>query len=208
MELDTLYIKSIKTDGKHNYIAEIEHTTSEQPGMQTTTEPVESIAQAIDKFIDSRVGKSFSLIVLIVLLAFMVYKLCERYIIFETEVKTEATGMAGDTIYGHNWAEELKALMAKGDYDEAVVLCYLHLLETLEGRGVIAFMVSKTPQMFLNETEAYTSPLGDSTTKDTLYPMLQNLTSHYLRIRYGHRKATEKLAKELIQQDATLATLS
>lgn len=208
MELDTLYIKTIKTDGRHNYLAEIEPVSAAPEDTYSGPSQLEKIMQAFDDLIQSDAGQAFSLGLLVLLIGLVVYMICQRYSLFEVRVKSEAKGMADDTIYGHNWNEELKALMAKGDYNEAVVLCYLHLIDMLNSRKVIEFMVSKTPQMFLEEARAYTPLSGDTNFKDTICPKLQTLTNHYLRIRYGHRKATEELAKELIEQDATLASLS
>lgn len=208
MELDTLYIKSIKSDGQHNYIAEIDPEAREQTNTHYSFEMLERVGKAFDDFARSDTGKVVSLVFFAFLLGFVVYKVCQGLALFEPEGKKRAKDMANDTIYGHAWDAELQTLMAKGDFSEAVVLCYLHLIETLNNRRVITFMVSKTPQMFLDEAKAYTPPPGVPTIGESVYPMLQTLTNHYLQIRYGHRKATEELAKEMIEQDAKLASLS
>lgn len=209
MELDTLYIKTIKSDGQHNYISEIEHVKAEEEVAHNAQRMTSGIAETFYDFFTSSVGKAISYSFLVFLLGVIIYSICQHFSFFEVNVKSEAKGMANDTIYGHEWDKELSALMAKGDYSEAVVLCYLHLIDMLDGRKVITFMVSKTPQMFLDEAKAYTSPSGDTTIRETICPALQTLTNHYLQIRYGHRKASEALAKELIEQDAALlASLS
>lgn len=209
MELDTLYIKSIKTDGEHNYIAELNPKDSD-PQDRTSPAPEMKwdLEKAIDRFLDSSVGKGISIVLLALILGIVVYKICQNFTLFEVSGNKGAQGMADDTIYGHTWDKELKALMAKGEYGEAVVLCYLHLLEMLDKRKAIVFMESKTPQMFLDEMSAYYPPAADATVKDTFHSALQTLTNHYLRIRYGHVTATEELAKAMIEQDAKLASLS
>lgn len=208
MELDTLYIHTIKTDGQHNYLAEIDPTEVLPEETYTGPSVPDKMMQALNDLLNSEVGQGIGLGLLALLLGVVVYMICQHFSFFEVSKKSEAKGMANDTIYGHKWDEELQALMAKGDYSEAVVLCYLHLIDMLNSRKMIEFMVSKTPQMFLDEARAYTPLSGDATIKDTICPKLQILTNHYLRIRYGHRQASEELAKELIEQDAMLVSLS
>ncbi len=198
MQTDTLYIKAIKADGNHDYISEInpkEHNTHTDSNSHVSTQSLESL---FEEFMHNDLVKYVSFGVLMTIVVAIAYNIIKRYAFIDPKVETEATGMGSDTIYGHSWEDEISTLMNKGNFSEVVVLCYLHLLETLNQKGIIRFMASKTPNMFLEEAKAYNEKNKDELNQKDFYPPLQTLTKHYLLIRYGHKKASEQLAKEMI----------
>lgn len=201
MQTDTLYIKAIKSDGNHNYLSEINPVEykAEDAGnnSQVTSRNVENF---LEEFMKNDFVRFVSIAILLAIVALIIYNIIKRYSFIDPKVETEAAGMGNDTIYGHSWEDEMKEMMNKGNFSEAVVLCYLHLLEKLNKKGVIRFMTSKTPNMFLEETKAYTEKNKDEQDFKDFYPQLQTLTKHYLLIRYGHKTASEQLAKEMINE--------
>lgn len=198
MQTDTLYIKAIKADVNHDYLSEIspkENKTHTDSNSHVSTQSLEML---FDDFMHNDLVRFVSIGVLMMIVVAIAYNIIKRYAFIDPEVETQATGMGSDTIYGHSWEDEISALMNKGNFSEVVVLCYLHLLETLNKKGVIRFMASKTPNMFLEEAKAYNEKYKDEENMKDFYPPLQTLTKHYLLIRYGHKKASEQLAKEMI----------
>lgn len=200
MKTDTLYIKAISADGKHDYLSEIDPKEYKGDGQSAS----QTMENSIGEFLDNDLVKGVSIVIAIALLALVAYHIVKHFAYLEPSVSTETKCMGDDTIYGHSWNDEIKELMDKGNFSEAVVLCYLHLLETLDNRGVIVFMTSKTPNMFLEEAKAYSMKEDEDAIRKDYFPLLQTLTGHYLRIRYGHKKATEQIANEMIGLDAQI----
>lgn len=200
MQTDTLYIKAIKADGNHDYLSEIrpKEDKAEDTGNKSTV-TTQSTENLLKEFMKNDLVRFVSYAILLALIALIVYNIIKRYAFIDPKVETEATGMGNDTIYGHSWEDEISDLMNKGNFSEVVVLCYLHLLEKLDKKGVIRFMASKTPNMFLEEAKTYTEKDEDEKEMKDFYPPLQTLTKHYLLIRYGHKKASEQLVQEVMK---------
>lgn len=205
MKTDTLYIKAISSDGQHDYLSEIDPKEYKSKDANTNSNggysASHTMEQALKEFFANDLVRGISFVVLFAFLAIIAYNLIKHFAYLEPNVSTEAKDMGDDTIYGHSWKDEIKELMDKGNFSEAVVLCYLHLLETLDKRGVIDFMESKTPNMFLDEANAYSKKEDEDMIRKDYFPPLQTLTNHYLLIRYGHKKATEQTAKEMVELD-------
>jgi len=191
MKTDTLYIKQIQADGHHNYTDEI----GDKEKSTSTTQP-SSEASNIDgyKLLESPLIQGVSIVILIVFVVIIVYMLIKNYAAIEPNVDIKVKGMGDDTIYGHEWDDEIKQMLASGNFSEVVVLCYLRMLEKLNEEAIISFNQAKTPNMFIAEAESKMQQTNDAKRLENL----KTLTSHYLRIRYGHKQATKELAEEML----------
>lgn len=83
-----------------------------------------------------------------------------------------------DTIYGVDFAEGIADALVRTDYREAVRLLYLQTLKQLSDGKRIDWQLYKTPTQYIYEVRL---------------PAFRQMTSHFLRVRYGNFEATETL---------------
>ncbi len=83
-----------------------------------------------------------------------------------------------DTIYGIDFERCIAEAAGRADYREASRLCYLATLKTLSDGGRIDWQLFKTPTQYTAEVAS---------------AGFRELTTHFLRIRYGNFEATEAL---------------
>ena len=89
-----------------------------------------------------------------------------------------------DNIYGIDFDTELQKAVERGDYREAVRLKYLQTLKLLTESERIEWQLHKTVTQYSIE-----------------FPnaSFQQMTNHFLRIRYGYFDATPEIYEEMVQ---------
>lgn len=94
-----------------------------------------------------------------------------------------------DTIYGHDWSNEIDQAKTNGEWGKAIMLVYLYCLYNLDSHNLIAWKDSKTPTEYYYElkTDKYRKPL-------------YNLTMLYLRARYADIVADEDMFNSALQE--------
>lgn len=83
-----------------------------------------------------------------------------------------------DTIYGIDFPERIATSLSHKNYREAVRLTYLQTLKELSDRKEIEWQLYKTPTQYIYEVN---------------HPSFNQLTNHFLKVRYGNFEATEEL---------------
>lgn len=83
-----------------------------------------------------------------------------------------------DTIYGIDFERRIAEAVGQTDYREASRLCYLATLKALSDSGRIDWQLFKTPTQYTTEVASTD---------------FRELTTHFLRVRYGNFEATEAL---------------
>ena len=83
-----------------------------------------------------------------------------------------------DTIYGVDFPGGIADALSRSDYREAVRLLYLQTLKQLSDGKRIDWQLYKTPTQYIYEVRL---------------PAFRQMTSHFLRVRYGNFEATETL---------------
>lgn len=94
-----------------------------------------------------------------------------------------------DTIYGVDFSARIGDALAREDYREAVRLLYLQTLKQLSDVGRIDWQPYKTPTQYNKEVN----------TRD-----FKQLTSHFLRVRYGNFEASEELFRQMQNLQTTI----
>lgn len=186
MDLDSTYIQQIVPD----YIKQLDSKGTDENGMPTYS----ANDFNWEDMLNSGMVRFFALAIIIVIIAFLAYRIYKS-INYEKEDETDTQlGMGEDTIYGHNWDVEISALMQQQKYSEAVVLCYLRWLDSLNSQHIISFTQSKTPGIFLAEVTTYVT---NTPGNDSLLQKTQTLTDNYLYVRYAHYNADYDMAKSM-----------
>lgn len=81
-----------------------------------------------------------------------------------------------DTIYGINFDSKIAEALRHSNYYEASRLLYLQTLQQLNESGQIIWQFYKTPTQYIYEYNK---------------PAFKEITTHFLKIRYGNFEATE-----------------
>ena len=116
-------------------------------------------------------------ILLLILIIWFVYK--KRPELFMISRKNALPyAVEEDTIYGVDFARGIADALSRSDYREAVRLLYLQTLKQLSDEKRIDWQLYKTPTQYVYEVRV---------------PAFRQLTSHFLRVRYGNFEATEAL---------------
>lgn len=116
-------------------------------------------------------------ILILVLVIWFLYK--KRPELFMHSRKSTLPYTVGeDTIYGVDFAEGIADALVRTDYREAVRLLYLQTLKQLSDGKRIDWQLYKTPTQYIYEVRL---------------PAFRQMTSHFLRVRYGNFEATETL---------------
>lgn len=191
MKIDTEYLQEVQSNPQYDYLSEI---NQEQP--QKLTSSYRHRPYLSDR--DQEAVQTIGAVLIILLLLFALWRFGRRLFLNVEKDDASKAGLGTDTIYGHDWDQEIRAFMADGQYGEAVVLCYLRWLNTLQAAKVIKFHKSKTPGIFLNEANAYTHVDKTAEELEALRSKTLTLTNHYLQVRYGHRQPSLQLANTLI----------
>lgn len=87
-----------------------------------------------------------------------------------------------ETIYGVDFDREIASATAMGNWRDAVRYVYLKTLRCLSDYHHIDWQPSKTPSQYVYEEHL---------------PAFRQLTTHFLRVRYGNFEATEALYEEM-----------
>ncbi len=87
-----------------------------------------------------------------------------------------------DTIYGVDFEKGISVALSQEDYREAVRLLYLQTLKQLSDTGRIDWQLYKTPTQYIYEVHGVA---------------FRQLTSHFLRVRYGNFEANLSLFQEM-----------
>ena len=95
----------------------------------------------------------------------------------------------GETIYGIDYEAEIKHAVSRGDYPGAVRWVYLQTLRYLSDTHQIDWQLYKTPTQYVYECRE---------------SAFRELTSHFLRVRYGHFEADASLFNEMNRLQETL----
>lgn len=103
-----------------------------------------------------------------------------------TPKKTFSYDVQEDTIYGVDFASEIAAALARGDYKEAVRLLYLQTLKELSDKEIIDWQLHKTSTEYIYEVKP-----------DKGREPFRELTNRFLRVRYGNFEASEAIFNEM-----------
>lgn len=87
-----------------------------------------------------------------------------------------------DTIYGVDFETGIREALSRQDYRQAVRLLYLQTLKQLSDANHIDWQPSKTPSQYIREYG---------------HKAFAELSSHFVRVRYGNFEATEELFQEM-----------
>lgn len=100
-----------------------------------------------------------------------------------------ATSPTEETIYGIDFDREIALATSRGDWRQAIRYTYLQTLRLLSDTGRIDWQPSKTPTQYVYEER---------------HPAFRQLTTHFLRVRYGNYEASQSLYDEAALLAATL----
>lgn len=130
-------------------------------------------------------------VLLLVVIVWFLYK--NRPELFSWKRKTVIDyELEEETIYGIDFDAEIQQALRQGNYWLAVRYTYLKVLRHLSDEGRIDWQPSKTPTQYVYEVKS---------------PPFRELTSHFLRVRYGNFEATQavyegvqRLADDIIRK--------
>ena len=130
-------------------------------------------------------------VILLAVFCWLIYKY--RPAIFGRRKKDDLDyELEEDNIYGIDFDVELKKALDRSDYREAVRLKYLQTLKLLTDAERIDWQLHKTATQ-------YSLEFPDAT--------FQQMTNHFLRIRYGYFQATAEIYEEMAADYASLSAL-
>ena len=124
----------------------------------------------------------------VAIIVWFVYK--QRPELF-TRRRKSAVGYSSteETIYGVDFDKEIASATATGNWRDAVRYVYLKTLRCLSDYHRIDWQPSKTPSQYVYEERL---------------PAFRQLTTHFLRVRYGNFEATEALYEETQSLSASI----
>lgn len=142
------------------------------------------IVKLLSKLFGNRFAEDYSEIILLslgiiilLLIIWFVYK--KRPGIFMRTRKSKLSyTIEEDTIYGVDFGKGIAEALFGGNYREAVRLLYLQTLKQLSDEERIDWQPYKTPTQYIYEVKT---------------PAFRQLTTHFLKVRYGNFEATESL---------------
>ena len=186
---DTMQIAAWRQDGAYDYDREL--VSQDSLGQWLLARLNELLMQILD----SRAAELLTRPVLIAIgvavvavILWFVYK--NRPELFSFRRKTAAGGeVQEETIYGIDFDREIRGATARGNWQEAVRYVYLKTLRYLSDHQRINWQLYKTPTEYVYEES---------------HPAFRQLTTHFLRVRYGNFEATEALYDEVRRLSATL----
>ena len=146
----------------------------------------EWIEETFDVLVDNGVVY-YSLIALGVLLvlfiAWLVWKKNPK-LFMRKEDESLDYDVQEDTIYGVDFDADISDALSRQDYRQAVRLLYLQTLKQLSDAGRIDWQPSKTPSQYVREYG---------------HQAFAELSSHFVRVRYGNFEATKELFEEMMR---------
>lgn len=148
----------------------------------------EQFGELMRKVFGSRFAEEYSALILIcmaililLLIIWFVYK--KRPELFMLSRKnTLPYSVEEDTIYGVDFQKGITDALSRSDYREATRLLYLQTLKQLSDDHRIDWQLYKTPTQYIYEVRI---------------PAFNQLTNHFLRVRYGNFEATETLFRTM-----------
>lgn len=186
---DTLVVDTAKLhvwlqDGDYDYSREL--VPSQKSVMEWITEQVDGLFRSI---FGSELYQSYGntlwivigVVVLLVVFIFGIYRYTGMFgrVRLLDKMEYEVTE---DTIYGINFAEEVKRAEAIGDFRETLRLMYLQTLKSLSDYHLIDWQAFKTPTQYTYEYH------------DINFRKMTNL---FIRVRYGKFDATAAMVSEM-----------
>ncbi len=192
LSLDTLQLAQWRTRNDYDYDREI------AGGGRSV---MEWLAETIERWIDDSFGAVIShdtvyytlvalggmLVLLTLVVLWRRNGLLFTRIGGATAAAPEAT--EEDTIYGIDFDAELQRALQRSDYRQAVRLCYLQTLAGLSEHKRIDWQPQKTPSQYVRE-------LGNAA--------FEQLSRHFIRVRYGNFEATPQRFAEMQQLQHTI----
>ena len=98
-----------------------------------------------------------------------------------------------ENIHGIDFNKEISSALEKGDHRLAIRLLYLQTLRLLSDNNLIDWQIHKTPTEYLYE-------IKNTETK----PLFREITTRFLRVRYGNYIASPELYEELRELQVSL----
>jgi hypothetical protein len=187
---DTMQLAAWRQDGAYDYNRELVST------QDTLTEWLqEKFFELLSELLGSEAATTIGRPLLYVLGAIVVgiilwFVYRNHPELFARRRKTTAEeGWEEETIYGIDFDKETQQAVTRGDWRQAVRYTYLKTLRWLSDCHHIDWQPSKTPTQYVYEER---------------HPAFRQLTTHFLRVRYGNFEATEALYEEVKQLSATV----
>ncbi|WP_303010529.1 DUF4129 domain-containing protein [uncultured Bacteroides sp.] len=116
-------------------------------------------------------------VIILLLIIWLVYKKRPELFTYSRRNALPYT-VEEDTIYGVDFPKGIDEALSRQDYREAVRLLYLQTLKQLSDAGQIDWQLYKTPTQYIYEVRL---------------PAFRQMTTHFLRVRYGNFEATGEL---------------
>lgn len=126
-------------------------------------------------------------LVFLSLVAFLLYRY--RFKLFGSAGTVAAGGDEEDNIYGVDFDAVYAKAMAQKDYYKAVRIVYLRTLRRLSDSNKISWQLYKTPTQY---------------TREFLSVEFGQMTTAFMRVRYGNFKASEELVRLMIDLESKI----
>lgn len=147
-----------------------------------------------NKFAEQYTGVVLAVLFILALLLLIWFLYKKRPELFMRSRKNLSYRVEEDTIYGIDFHKEIRTVMLRKDYREAIRLLYLQTLKQLSDAEKIDWQPYKTPTEYTYELKP-----------TALRTPFRELTNRFLRVRYGNFEASEALYSEMqaLQKEIT-----
>lgn len=122
-------------------------------------------------------------IILVILLAFILYRLYARGLLGAGFSAAKVKVDEADNIYEIDFDKDTQEAMKKGDYAALLRLVYLRTLRSLDEAGRIVWRIYKTPSQYDDEMAK---------------PAFHEMTREFVKVRYGKYPADKALYEQML----------
>lgn len=183
LQLDSTQLAVFQHDSRFNYDREL--IGGSQNLLEWLTTVIrEWLEDTFDVLVDNDVVY-YSLIglgvLLVLFIAWLVWKKNPK-LFMRKEDEPLDYDVQEDTIYGVDFEASIREALSRQDYRQAVRLLYLQTLKQLSDASHIDWQPSKTPSQYVREYS---------------HKAFAELSSHFVRVRYGNFEATEELFQKM-----------
>ena len=122
-------------------------------------------------------------IILVILLAFILYRLYARGLLGWGFSATKVKVDEADNVYEIDFDKDTQEAMKRGDYAALLRLVYLRTLRSLDEAGRIVWRIYKTPSQYDDEMAK---------------PAFHEMTREFVKVRYGKYPADKALYEQML----------